>query len=59
MRDERRRFALGGAAIGGLLGLATDGAVDGLDGDRIETIVGMVLGALCGFWVYLAMEERP
>ena len=58
MRDERRRFALGGAAVGGLIGVATDGAVDGFDGDRIETIVGMILGALGGFWVFLMMEER-
>ena len=58
MRDEKRRFTLGGAALGGLIGVATDGAVDGFDGDGLETIVGMVLGALCGFWVVLAIEDR-
>lgn len=58
MSDEKRHFTLGGAALGGLIGLATDGVVDGLDGDRLEAIVGMVLGALCGFWVILAIEDR-
>jgi outer membrane lipoprotein SlyB len=58
MHDEKCRFTLGGAALGGLIGVATDGALDGLDGDRLETIVGMILGGLCGFWIILAMEDR-